>query len=295
MKKATITISLIITISILLANAHTKPSMAARAIGLSANNDIQAVQSEQTVSNGSEQEILSPDLSCANPIPAMVATCQAIEAEILASTVRILMYTPLMHVEGFGVRIINGMGHATIKDGRYLITHNHYDKTIFSMLGQGDPEDLITIDIFDTNGQVILQVPGQTLSVLVVDHETVVFDFGKEDGLGFFAAHGLPSAKFMAQPPMPIKPGMEVAQIDWDGSSSHIDWITINAITTLSDTPTVQLSNCIKTGASGGGVFWQGVHIGNNWSRTAQCDQGISSESAPHTSVALNSQLVIAP
>jgi hypothetical protein len=205
------------------------------------------------------------------------------------------MFTPLMQVEGSGYRIVSGMGHATIKDGRYLVTHNHYEQTLTAMLLQGDPENLITVNVFDANGEMIFQLPGQALSVSVLDHETVIFDLGEKDGSGFFDAHGLPSAKFVAQPSVSLEPGMQVAQIDWDGNSSHVDWVSIATATTKSGTPIVQVSNCVMKGASGGGVYWQGQHIGNNWSRSPKCDQGLAVESLSHTSVALNSQLVKAP
>ena len=54
---------------------------------------------------------------------------------------------------------------------------------------------------------------------------------------------------------MTLQPGIEVAQIDWDGSTSQIDWVTIDAINIGSETPIINVTNCIKKGASGGGVL----------------------------------------
>lgn len=295
MKKTTISIFLIILISIPLTNVFTKPAFAASAVDLLSINNLLTVQTAQFESIGTGQGTSPSNLSCANPIPTHVPACQAMEQEILNSTVRLLLYTPLIHVEGFGMRIVNGMGHATIKDGRYLVTHNHYDDTIFSMLQQGDPDNMITIDIIDTNGEFIMQVPAQTISVIVVDKETLVFDFGETDGVDFFIAHDLPSAKFASQPSMPFQPGMEVAQIDWDGASTHIDWTTIEEVKSKEGTPIVKLSNCIKLGASGGGVFWQGFHLGNNWSKSSECGEENASESSLYSSVALNSGLWVTP
>ena len=288
MAKKTLAASLIILITILLANLFAKPSMAADLTNTSEDDNMQTVQAEQPALD-------NPELSCANPTPAMVSNCQAMEAEILASTVRLLMFTPLMQVEGSGYRIVSGMGHATIKDGRYLVTHNHYEQTLTTMLLQGDPENLITVNIFDTNGEMIFQLPGRALSMSIVDRETVVFDLGEKDGSGFFDAYGLPSARFLAQPSVSLKPGMQVAQIDWDGNASHVDWVSITTETTQSGIQIIQVSNCVMKGASGGGVYWQGQHIGNNWSRSPNCDQDLAAESPSHTSVALNSQLIMAP
>jgi hypothetical protein len=88
---------------------------------------------------------------------------------------------------------------------------------------------------------------------------------------------------------------MEIAQIDWDGNSTHIDWVTIDATNTKADTPIINVSNCILKGASGGGVYWQGQHIGNNWSRTDKCDSGLVSGEEVISTVALNTQTVIVP
>jgi hypothetical protein len=99
----------------------------------------------------------------------------------------------------------------------------------------------------------------------------------------------------MALPSMPLQPGMEVAQIDWDGSSSHINWVTIEAVNTDSVIPNVKLSDCLNSGASGGGVFWRGHHIGNNLSRSFKCNPELDFGTAYHSKVVLNSELVTLP
>ncbi len=90
-KKTTISTFLIISISILFANVYTKPSMVSAVVGLTANDDIHTDQ----LARRSELSKLASNLSCANPIPTMVATCQAIEQDILDLTVRIFnIYVP---------------------------------------------------------------------------------------------------------------------------------------------------------------------------------------------------------
>jgi len=288
MMKKVLATSLMILIAILMANVYTKSSQAASAPNANTNNDLDTIQPADVANNQAER-------SCANPAPAMAATCQAMEDEILASTVRLLMFTPIMHVEGEGYRIVNSMGHATVMNGRYLVTHNHYDETILSMLLQEDPDNLITVNIYNSNGEIISQVPGQMLKVLRVEHETVVYDLGEKDGIGYLTTLGIPSAKMLSLPSVSLEAGMEVAQINWDGSSTHVDWVRIDATNTQADTPIVNVSNCILKGASGGGVFWQGQHIGNNWSRTDKCDSGLDIGDEIVSTVALNSQTVIAP
>jgi hypothetical protein len=288
MMKKVLATSLMILIAILMANVYTKSSQAASAPIANTNNDLDSSQPADVANNQAGR-------SCANPAAAMAAPCQAMEEEILASTVRLLMFTPIMHVEGEGYRIVNSMGHATVMDGRYLVTHNHYDETILSMLLEGDPDNLITVNIYNSDGEIISQVPGQTLKVLLVERETVVYDLGEIDGIGYLTTLGFPSAKMLSLPSVALEAGMEVAQIDWDGSSTHVDWVRIDATNTQADTPIINVSNCILKGASGGGVYWQGQHIGNNWSRTDKCDSGLDIGDEIVSTVALNSQTVIAP
>jgi NADH:ubiquinone oxidoreductase subunit B-like Fe-S oxidoreductase len=59
---------------------------------------------------------------------------------------------------------------------------------------------------------------------------------------------------------------MHVAQVDWDGERAHIDWVVVDKIITQEGTPRLILSNGVLNGASGGGIFWNGYHIANNWS-----------------------------
>ena len=295
MKIKSLPISLTILIGLLLAYPRANPLSAAIIVGLTANDDAHMDQTDYSLSNGSEQIGPASDQSCADPVGDRVAICRTMEQEFLDSTVRLLIYALPMDVEGSDSRVFGTISHATVKEGRYLVTHNHYDETVFSLLQQDDPDNLFIIDIFDASGELILRVPAQTVSVLVVDRGSMVLDFGETDGLGLFAALGLSSAEFMAQPSMPLQPGMEVAQIDWDGSSSHINWVTIKAVTTESAIPNVKLSDCLRSGASGGGLFWRGYHIGNNLSRSFKCNPELDSGTTYHSKVILNSQLITAP
>ena len=294
MKKTTLIISLTIFITVLLAYTGIKPFAAKTAAGLSANDDVDAAQLDDFLLNVSEQVMQAADPSCANPTPADKTVCQAMEQEILDSTVRIIMLSSLMVVEESCCRIFTGNGYATVKEGRYLVTHNHYNETVFSLLQQGDPDNALTINVINSNDELILQVPAQSVAVLVADGETSVLDFGETNGIGVFAALGIPSAGFVANPAASLQPGMEVAQIDWDGSSPHISWTTIEIVVTISGNPIVKLPSCIRDGASGGGLFWQGDHIGNNWSRSRDCDNESAPSTAHHSFAALNSTLVAA-
>ncbi len=280
---------LVIFVSGILVFAGMKLFSVETASGLTTNS---AAQPGDIQLNNSEQVIPAREISCANPVPDRAADCQRMEQMIMDSSVRIMMYTTLMEIDGVCCRSINANGYATVKDGRYLVTHNHYNETVFSLLQQGDPQGQVYVNVINTKGEVILTVPAQTVAVHLVEGETSVLDFGEKDGVGVLATLGLKSAEYKAQPSLPIQPGMEVAQIDWDGSVPHINWTSIEDIITDSGTPNVKISSCIKKGASGGGLFWRGYHIGNNWSRSPQCNVETAPSSAHHSFAALNSAFV---
>jgi hypothetical protein len=205
----------------------------------------------------------------------------------------------LVYVEGFGYRLLSGNGHASVKDGRYLVTHNHYDEALSNVLQQGDPEGLVTIYGFNSDGQLIFQVAAQDVSARVAGSEAVLLDFGETGGLGFFDALAVPSAGYLAQPSSALRPEMELAQIDWDGTTTHVDWVKILSVSSKAGVPIVTVDNCVGHGASGGGVFWQGQHIGNNWSRSSQCSQAAGDGEllfhGQRTTVALDGAALTAP
>ena len=90
---------------------------------------------------------------------------------------------------------------------------------------------------------------------------------------------GVPSAQFMAWQDANLQVGSEVAQLNWDGQTAHVEWAHIQAIHNEENAPHIELDNSLQQGASGGGVFLNGVHIANNWARlTGFDDKGAAVE-----------------
>lgn len=203
--------------------------------------------------------------SCANPTAEIIASCAAQAERILASTVRIEFHG-----------LAGGIGHATVVGGRYLITHNHYPVTA-AALQNGGEDQVTAISVFKANGDIILlKAPLSYFSVVAEESEMLVLDFQVYSGVGFFDSLSVPSADFRGDVDQLPQPGSEVAQIDWDGTTAHVDWVRVTAIVTHEGTPHIILENFVQHGASGGGVFFNGVHVGNNWTR--QTDRLESSE-----------------
>lgn len=197
--------------------------------------------------------------SCANPTPETASGCELEAQRILASTVRLEFHGPS-----------GGIGHATVVGGRYLITHNHYPATAATLNNGG--EGLVTaVSVFKANGDVILlKAPLSYFKVVKEEPEMLVLDFQVYSGVGFFDSLGVPSIDLGDAGFALPQPGSEVAQINWDGSIARVDWTRVTAIHTDSGNTTIEVDNFVEQGASGGGVFFNGVHIGNNWTRQTE-------------------------
>ena len=194
-------------------------------------------------------------LSCTNPTMGMMSTCQEEAERILASTVR-------LEFNG-----LDEIGHATVIGGRYLITHNHYSVSAEALSRGGD--GLVTsVSVRKVNGDVVLlKVPLSYFSVEMIAPEVMLLDFREYSGVGFFDSLGLPSAEISSVTDLTLQPGNVVAQIDWDMTTSHVSWARVTAVHAEGSTPYIVLDSFVEQGASGGGVFYNGIHIANNWSR----------------------------
>ena len=195
-----------------------------------------------------------------------------LEERILAATVRI----ELLGWRGTGDErtpmALANRAHATIKDGRYLVTHNHFEPSLTRPGGRYS-----AVSLYRANGEILLsQAPITAFTVVAGDAETLVLEFVDEAGNGLFEALGMPSAQFAAGEAIELRPGMEVAQINWNGRATEVQWVGIDRVITDSDTPRLEVHSLIEQGSSGGGVFWQGTHVANNWFRviTREADRG---------------------
>lgn len=222
-------------------------------------------------------------LSCADPGPAAQQVCRAVEQRILAATVRLEWHfwaeEHSRHWEG-------NTGYATIKDNRYLVTHNHAGISP----NDSDQRKLTAFSIFSARGKPLyLNVPLESVDLLVEGAETLVLDFGPRRGELLFSSDGLTSAHFEAGELLPLQPGLEVAQIDWDGTEAHVDWVPIKAIRFDEGVPTLVLANFVNRGASGGGIFWNGTHIANTWFRVTAVGKETRQIRQRYSVAALNS------
>ena len=204
---------------------------------------------------------------CQNPTAQHLQNCLAWEEKILAATVRIEIHRWLGEEGVRGEYIDGSMGHATVIDGRYLVTHNHFSIPLESI--EGTSGDELRISVYKANGELLLDsMRPSAFTIAAQDQETVVLDFGEYVDEGLFDMLDIPSAEFQSWESLSLRPGTEVAQINWDNQTAFVQWVNIRTLETVEGTPCIELDNSVIKGASGGGIFWNGLHVGNNWTTT---------------------------
>lgn len=200
--------------------------------------------------------------SCAQPTGKMAQTCRELEQRILAATVRIELQGWKVADDESGYDIDYTVGHATIKEGRYLITHNHFRIPLSIRLQEGTSEVYTMVTLSDSSGQTLFKGPISDFEIAWEDPETLVFAYKDEE---LFQDANNVSAEVSDWSSLPLKAGMEVAQVDWDGTTTRVDWTTVQEVDVEDGVPRLVLADGVTLGASGGGIFWQGIHIANNW------------------------------
>ena len=232
------------------------------AIGQRTNKPMEKGFTESFETRQQRTPITAEDL-CAQAALASSLTCETLEQQILASVVRLSVRGPAVDDHG---QYADSIGHGTVVAGRFLVTHNHFPVDV-AFLEQVPHNGAAAVSLYRASGEkIVLEALPDVFTVVYEDRETLVLDFGTIEDKGFFEAKGLQSARLSTWPEIQLGPGMHVAQVDWDGERAHIDWVAVDKIVTQEGTPRLVLSHGVSRGASGGGVFWNGYHIANNWS-----------------------------
>lgn len=236
-----------------------------------ASSNLKPLYSQMPLRQQSGPDNDSGHLSGTNPTPKSTEPSREIEREILASTVRmeVELWTkrPIGPAESglYEYSRAKGNGYGTIRDGRYLVTHNHYD-ILLPTLDHPIVFDYSSVRLFRANGERLAVMDLNNAFVVAEEQlETLVLDFGTVAGEGFFTTMGLPSANFASWEELALQPGITVAQLDWDGKSARVKWVMVTDVVTEQGTPRLEFTTSLMPGASGGGVFWEGYHVANNW------------------------------
>jgi len=260
------------------------------AISLSSNSE-NKTQAASQVSPDQEQ-LESSALSCIQPASLeQQIQCDHLVEQILAVTVQIEMHTQY-YLQEYGYTIVK-TSHATIMAGRFLVTHNHFEFPL-TETATDDEEGYLAISLRRADGTLILdQASLDAFTIVHTDPQALVLEFLNAEGEGLFATLDYPSADFIDWRTVNLQPGMELAQIDWDGQRAHVDWVQIDAVQSEETVPQLQVNNFARFGCSGGGVFWQGRHIGNNWPRSIEENLATDEITRRYSIIALNSTMVL--
>ena len=225
-------------------------------------------------------------VTCTPPTP-YAELCAAQEAQILASVVRIVLHANFQVGQQTDFR--GNVGHATVMAGRYLVTHNHFSIDL-ATLSPTNPQGLTGFSLYNAAGQrIVHNALVGTFQVAAQDTQTLVLDFGPS----YFDNLNIPSASFMMAQAAPIAVGSEVAQLDWDGERAYVVWTTVTQLVHHHISPYLELDHYAMVGASGGGVFWQGYHIANNWMHVTVTDSDLGLFIRGYSLAALNSQDIL--
>ena len=116
--------------------------------------------------------------SCLQPPPQHQQRCAAQEQAILASVVRIVLHGQFQKGQHTDFR--GSFGHATVVNGRYLITHNHFSIDL-TTLSAANPQGVAGFSLYNAAGQRILSnAPVGTFQASARNAETLVLDFGAD-------------------------------------------------------------------------------------------------------------------
>ena len=219
--------------------------------------------------------------SCARPTPEIAGDCAMQEAAILASTVQLVMRTDC-HDEGGVINKAMDVSLGTVLSDRYVVTHNHFTEPLTETVAGC----VTSLDLVGAGGRLLLKnAPMQAYEARLAGPEMILLDFGD---YGLLTTLGLLSAACNPAASAMLLPGMEVAQVDWDGARMFVRWVTLTNVRREAGAGVVELDYFAAHGASGGGVFYEGFHIANNWYRTSlQTATGDRTEES--TVAALNS------
>ena len=231
--------------------------------------------------------------TCRRPAPWHAAQCRAQEDAILASTVRLAIHGWIEIEDGYDVIRIQGtLSHGSVIDDRTLLTHNHFGLPLSRLLvfNRHAAGGFTGVSMYRADGTPLLdQAPLDCFVVVEELGETLLLDFGTIADQGFFAALDVPSVPLVHGAAARLRPGVEVAQIDWDRrGQSRVNWTMVQSVYRDDGLPLARVDHLIAMGASGGGLFLNGEHVGNNWGRVTETNLATGVVREVDSLVALN-------
>ncbi|MCB8977408.1 MAG: hypothetical protein H6657_08320 [Ardenticatenaceae bacterium] len=234
-----------------------------------------------------------PQTTARLPTPTVTDSRQSAEQLILDATVRVAVETWLVNDGERGYTILKSEGHGTVVNGRYLITHNHHTIPLSLSETGFDPDIYTRLLVFNVAGDLVNILPLTDFQIALREPQTLLLAYVGEDTDSPFGTVGLKVEQVQVGTAVLLEPDAEVAQINWDGQTTQVEWTQVTAVYPQHEPPCVELASQPQLGSSGGGIFWQGQHIGNTWLkgiRTGAANGG----TCQYSKAALNSPELLA-
>jgi hypothetical protein len=210
--------------------------------------------------------------TCQHPSALTGPYCRKLESLMLSASVQIVVQSWQVNQTESGYEVHGSRGLGTVQDGHYLITHNHYATLPKPRSLPLQSEACIRLVLYDAQGEFLLAAPLIDFTIRSQDGETLLIEMTREADRRLFAQRSVSSTCCNPDDLSLLKPGTEVAQIDWDGVQARVDWVTVQAVITTDGVSRLLLADSVTPGASGGGVFWHGKHVAINWSLLEHLD-----------------------
>lgn len=227
-----------------------------------------------------------------SPTPTAIDRHQSVEQMMLDATVRVALETWLVNEGERGYTILKSEGHGTVVNGRFLITHNHHTIPLSLSETGFDPDIYTRLFIFNTDGELINTLPFTDFQIGLREPQMLLLVYVGEPEDQPFGTIGLDVTQVLAGTAVPLA-GSEIAQIDWDGHRTGVVWTEVTAVYPQHDPPCLELASQPQLGASGGGIFWQGQHIGNTWLKGSR-SSAANGPICQYSKAALNSSELLA-
>lgn len=234
---------------------------------------------------------LLPKQATNQPTPPASDRHQPVEQLMLNATVRLAAETWLVNEGEYGYTILRSEGHGTVVNGRFLITHNHHTIPLSLSETGFDPDIYTRLFIFNPAGDLINILPLTDFQIALREPQTLLLTYvGQKSDLPFGTVGLIVEQLGTAGG---LQPGDEVAQINWDGKITSVEWTQVTAVHLQHDPPCLELAHETQLGASGGAIFWEGKHIGNNWLKGIKVS-GQTGQSCQYSKAILNSKELLA-
>lgn len=208
-----------------------------------------------------------PQPSCAQATTAIAAACEAQEALVRKTSVRVTMFLPSEEDCELDCPAYNSQ--ATLVAGCQLLTHRH-----FGLMDEAGNVLAQKVALFDVDGRLLAVFDPSEITVSAQTAEAQLLSFADGAHCPLDALDLTPTPMAALAAPQ-LRKGTELATVLWDRDRkrSEVRWVRVLDVSSYEGQPVVELDVFLPEGNSGAGLFWHGHHVGNVWYRAEDIDR----------------------